>query len=84
MSQTLLALFAHPDDETFGSGGTLAHYAGREVVTALVCATNGDAGEIANGGYGHPDHLAIHRHTVAAFHAAGGARDRAYSRRSYA
>ena len=23
------------------------------------------------GGYGHPDHLAIHRHTVAAFHAAG-------------
>ena len=23
------------------------------------------------GGYGHPDHVAIHRHTVAAFHAAG-------------
>ena len=23
-----------------------------------------------NGGYGHPDHIAIHRHTVAAFHAA--------------
>jgi len=23
------------------------------------------------GGYGHPDHIAIHRHTVAAFHAAG-------------
>ncbi len=23
-----------------------------------------------NGGYGHPDHLAIHRHTVEAFHAA--------------
>jgi LmbE family N-acetylglucosaminyl deacetylase len=23
------------------------------------------------GGYGHPDHLAIHQHTVAAFHAAG-------------
>jgi len=26
-----------------------------------------------NGGYGHPDHIAIHRHTVAAFHAAGDA-----------
>src|SRR5918998_3539458 len=24
-----------------------------------------------SGGYGHPDHVAIHRHTVAAFHAAG-------------
>lgn len=23
------------------------------------------------GGYGHPDHIAIHKHTVAAFHAAG-------------
>ena len=23
-----------------------------------------------NGGYGHPDHIAIHKHTVAAFHAA--------------
>ena len=23
-----------------------------------------------NGGYGHPDHIAVHRHTVAAFHAA--------------
>jgi len=24
-----------------------------------------------NGGYGHPDHIAAHHHTVAAFHAAG-------------
>jgi len=23
-----------------------------------------------NGGYGHPDHMAVHRHTVTAFHAA--------------
>lgn len=26
-----------------------------------------------NGGYGHPDHIAIHTHTVEAFHAAGDA-----------
>lgn len=150
--QTLLAIFAHPDDESFGTGGTLAHYATKGVHVALVCATRGEVGEIAtpdlatvetlgdvreaelycacqalgisdlnfldyrdsgmagtpendnprafvnaptekvvarlvgiirrlrphvivtfepNGGYGHPDHIAIHRHTVAAFHAAG-------------
>jgi LmbE family N-acetylglucosaminyl deacetylase len=150
--RTLLAIFAHPDDEAFGTGGTLARYAGEGVRVALVCATRGEAGAIAdpslatpetlgqvreaelrcaaealgisevlflgyrdsgmagtsenedprafvnapaeevvprlvgiirrlrpqvvvtfepNGGYGHPDHIAIHRHTVAAFHAAG-------------
>lgn len=154
MDHSLLALFAHPDDEAFGTGGTLAHYAQAGVRTTLVCATRGEAGEIAegvdatpqtlgavrenelrcaaetmgvaelifldyrdsgmagspenqhprafinapaeevvpqlvriirqvrpeivvtfepNGGYGHPDHIAIHKHTVAAFHAAADA-----------
>lgn len=149
--QTLLAIFAHPDDESFGSGGALARYAAEGVQVALVCATRGEVGEIAdptlatpetlgqvreaelrcacqalgiaapillgyrdsgmagtpanndprafvnasanevvawlvnlirrlqpqvvltfdpNGGYGHPDHIAIHRHTLAAFHIA--------------
>lgn len=149
--RTLLATFAHPDDEAFGTGGTLARYAAEGVRVILVCATRGEVGEIAdpnlatpeslgevrttelqcaarilgigellllgyrdsgmagtpdnddprafihapanevvgrlvgiirrvkpqvivtfepNGGYGHPDHIAIHRHTVAAFHAA--------------
>lgn len=149
--RTLLALFAHPDDEAFGAGGTLARYAAKGVRVALICATRGEVGGIAdprlatpetlaqvreaelhcaaealgisevtflgyrdsgmagtsenedprafvnvaaeevvaqlvgiirrlrpqvvvtfepNGGYGHPDHIAIHRHTVAAFHAA--------------
>ena len=27
MPQTLLALFAHPDDEAFGTGGALSQYA---------------------------------------------------------
>ena len=151
MEHSLLAVFAHPDDEAFGTGGTLARYAAAGVATTLVCATRGEAGEIAegvdatpetlgevrerelrcaaetvgvrelifldycdsgmagtsvnqdpasfinapaevvvpqlvsiirrvrpevvvtfepNGGYGHPDHIAIHKHTVAAFHAA--------------
>ncbi len=144
-------MFAHPDDEAFGTGGTLACYASQGVQVYLVCATRGEAGEISdpslatpetlgqvreeelrcaaetvgiteltfldyrdsgmagspdnqdprafinapagevvpklvsiirrlrpqvvttfepNGGYGHPDHIAIHHHTVAAFHAA--------------
>lgn len=148
----LLAIFAHPDDESFGTGGTLARYAAAGVRVTLVCATRGEAGEIAdpslatpetlprvreeelrcaaralgiaevvllgyrdsgmagapanrhpralvnvpaeevvprlvsvmrrtrphvvitfepNGVYGHPDHMAVHRHAVTAFHAAG-------------
>jgi len=151
MTQRLLAIFAHPDDEAFGTGGTLACYAATGTEVTLVCATRGEVGEIAdpsyatretlgqvregelrcaaetvgvreviflgyrdsgmagtaenrdlrafvnapaeevvpllagiirrlrpqvivtfepNGGYGHPDHIAIHRHTVTAFHAA--------------
>ena len=151
---TLLAVFAHPDDESFGTGGTLARYAVEGVHVVLACATRGEAGEISDpslgtreqlaqlrerelrcacdvlgiselhflgyrdsgmagspdnddprslvqanpaevvgkvvrvirqvrpqvvvtfeegGGYGHPDHMAIHRHAVAAFRAAGDA-----------
>lgn len=150
--RTLLAVFAHPDDESFGIGGTLARYAAEGVRVVLACATLGEAGEINDprlgtreqlaeirerelrcacdvlgiselhllgyrdsgmagspdnddpralvqadpaeavgkivrvirqvrpqvvvtfdqgGGYGHPDHIAIHRHTVTAFRAAG-------------
>ncbi len=147
----LLAVFAHPDDESFACGGTLAYYAKKGFSVTLVCATRGEAGEISdaslasrenlaevrerelrnaadalgvtdlvlldyrdsgmagtsenghprafvratpddvvvelvgivrrsrphavitfdpNGGYGHPDHIAAHNHTRAAFHAA--------------
>jgi len=151
MDHSLLAVFAHPDDEAFGTGGTLSQYAVDGTKVYLVCATRGEVGEISDpsyatpetlgqvregelrcaaetmgvaelifldyrdsgmegtpenqdprafinaqaeevvarlvgimrrlrpqvvatfepyGGYGHPDHIAIHRHTVAAFHAA--------------
>ncbi|MFQ5855142.1 MAG: PIG-L family deacetylase [Anaerolineae bacterium] len=151
MKKTLLAVLAHPDDEAFGTGGTLARYSAEGVHVVLVCATRGEVGQISDpslatpetlgavreaelrcaaralgvaeviflgyrdsgmagtaendarrafvnvpaeavvprlvgiirrlrprvvvtfepqGGYGHPDHIAIHRHTVAAFHAA--------------
>jgi N-acetyl-1-D-myo-inositol-2-amino-2-deoxy-alpha-D-glucopyranoside deacetylase len=45
--QTLLAVLAHPDDESFGMGGTLALYASRGVDVHLVCATRGEVGEVA-------------------------------------
>lgn len=44
--QSLLAIFAHPDDESFGPGGTLAKYAAAGVEVWLACATDGDAGTI--------------------------------------
>lgn len=154
MAGGLLAIFAHPDDETFGVGGTTAHYRDLGLPVTMVCATRGEVGEIApgtdatpetlgqvreqelrdacailgvrdvrfldfrdsgmagtpenddprslnraepervieslvriiretrpdviatwdaSGGYGHPDHIAVHHHATAAFHAAGDA-----------
>ncbi len=151
MQRSLLAVYAHPDDEAFSAGGAIAHYAAQGVRVYLVCATRGEVGEISdsslatpdtlgqvredelrcaaetigvselifldyrdsgmagttenqdprafinapdeevaqklvaiirrlqpmviatfepNGGYGHPDHIAVHRRTVQAFHAA--------------
>lgn len=46
MKRTLLAVLAHPDDETFGMGGTLALYARRGVEVYLICATRGEVGEM--------------------------------------
>lgn len=44
--KVILAVLAHPDDETFGMGGTLALYARRGVEVHLVCATKGEVGEV--------------------------------------
>jgi len=43
----ILAVLAHPDDETFGMGGTLAYYAHSGAEVYLVCTTRGEAGEVA-------------------------------------
>lgn len=40
----LLAVFAHPDDESMGMGGTLAKYSAEGVETHLVCASRGEKG----------------------------------------
>ncbi len=49
MKRTLLAVFAHPDDESFGPGGTLAKYADEGVDVHIAIATDGVAGSVAKG-----------------------------------
>lgn len=44
----LLAVFAHPDDESLVAGGTLARYAAEGWQTALLCATRGEWGPISD------------------------------------
>lgn len=44
--KVLLVVLAHPDDETFGTGGTLAYYASKGVDVHLLCATRGEVGEV--------------------------------------
>ena len=45
MTHRIACVFAHPDDETFCVGGTIAKYAAAGIRTDLFCATNGDAGK---------------------------------------
>lgn len=40
-----LFVFAHPDDETFGTGGTIAKLTKEGVTVKLICATRGEVGE---------------------------------------
>ncbi|MFW5940177.1 MAG: PIG-L deacetylase family protein [Chloroflexota bacterium] len=55
--RTLLAVYAHPDDEILGAGGALARYAAQGVRVALVVATRGEAGEIQRPGAATPETL---------------------------
>jgi len=54
---SLLAIFAHPDDESFATGGVLAKCADRNVATYVISATAGDAGR-AGGLASSPEELA--------------------------
>lgn len=54
----LLAVFAHPDDEEFGTAGALVLCADRGVHVQIVTATRGDAGEISDPALATRDNLA--------------------------
>ncbi len=51
MQCVLLAIFAHPDDESFGPGATLAKYARAGVAVHYLCGTRGELGAA------DPEHL---------------------------
>ena len=53
MSQTrrcILGVFAHPDDETTGCGGTFARYVSEGVEVHVATATRGEQGTLGTGG----------------------------------
>ena len=49
MQRALLAVLAHPDDESYGPGGTLARYAAEGFQVHVAIATDGAAGTAAEG-----------------------------------
>ena len=60
---TLMAVHAHPDDESSSTGGILARYSGEAIRTVLVTCTNGEYGDgpghVKPGEAGHdPDQVA--------------------------
>jgi LmbE family N-acetylglucosaminyl deacetylase len=61
----LMAVFAHPDDEAFGTGGTLTRYAAEGAEVLLVTATRGEAGQIAEPDLATPANLpAVREHEL--------------------
>jgi N-acetyl-1-D-myo-inositol-2-amino-2-deoxy-alpha-D-glucopyranoside deacetylase len=52
--RSLIFVGAHPDDESFGPGGTLARYAESEARVYYACATRGEVGDAS------AEHLAGH------------------------
>ena len=60
-SPRLMTIFAHPDDESFGCAGTLARATRLGRPVAVVCATRGEEGQIADPALATPDNLGVVR-----------------------
>ena len=56
MTPKLMAIMAHPDDESFAVGGTLAKYASEGVDVFVLTATRGDSGRFRGLPPGDPNH----------------------------
>lgn len=48
MTVRVAGVFAHPDDDTYGVGGSLALHPERDLELTVILATSGDAGRIAD------------------------------------
>ena len=59
--QPLLAVFAHPDDETFSAAGVMAAATERGVPVTVISATRGEAGESAIADLDDPERLGVVR-----------------------
>lgn len=44
--RSILIAYPHPDDESFGNGGTIARYAAQGVAVHYACATRGECGTV--------------------------------------
>jgi len=55
--RTLLAVHAHPDDESSKGAGTFARYADEGIRTVIVTCTGGEAGDILNPAMDQPGNL---------------------------
>ena len=53
----MMCVLAHPDDESLGTGGTLAKYAAEGIETYLVTATRGERGRFGDGGEKPPPEI---------------------------
>ena len=72
----ILGIFAHPDDESFGMAGTLARAVMRGHPAAILCATRGEEGQIADPALATPETLGqVREHELRAACAAVGVRD---------
>lgn len=61
MTATLLAIFPHPDDETFSAGGLMAAAREHGDNVVLICATRGEAGESGDPSHTSPEALGTAR-----------------------
>lgn len=61
MKRKLLFVFAHPDDESFGCGGTMAKYKEQGHDILLICATSGCGGRSGEYSFQTKQELAAHR-----------------------
>jgi LmbE family N-acetylglucosaminyl deacetylase len=53
----LMGIWAHPDDEAFGTAGTMARATAAGGAVAVVCATRGEQGQIADPALATPENL---------------------------